>query len=97
MRLVSYIILQECELMYCSQCGSALSEGSAFCPHCGVKINAAAQPVPELPITDATPAVPSMVEEASVPADAPAAEEFPTQSETPFAAEFSAPNASPTT
>lgn len=83
--------------MYCSHCGSALSEGSAFCPHCGVKINTAAQPVPELPITDATRAAPSMVEEASVPADTPVAEEFPTQSETPFAAEFSAPNASPTT
>ncbi|MGN1306554.1 MAG: zinc-ribbon domain-containing protein [Faecousia sp.] len=84
--------------MYCSHCGSALPEGSVFCPHCGVKINTADQPVPELPITGAAmPAAPSIAEEASVPADAPVAEEFPTQGETPFAAEVPAPYASPAT
>lgn len=70
--------------MFCGRCGSALSEGSAFCPSCGARVEASAQPAP---IMQETP----IASPASAPAtEIPVSNEIPTSVEAP-AAFFEAP------
>lgn len=80
--------------MYCSHCGSLLSEGSVFCPQCGAKIKTSAPPVPESPMTEPlVSAVSPIVEETSTPVDVPAAEETTALIDAPVTEEASAEEA----
>ena len=49
--------------MFCSQCGSALPDGAAFCPKCGARVIAPVEPAPE---PEVAPVV-EIVEEAAAP------------------------------
>lgn len=76
--------------MYCRYCGTAIPEGGLFCPQCGAKTDAPAQPisVQETPVTEASAAatMPLVPEAAPVSDETPIREQAPV-AENPFFAE----------
>ncbi len=61
--------------MFCSQCGTALPDGSKFCNTCGATLKTIYQPEPETVVKPtAEPPVESVTEPASLPFETPVAE-----------------------
>lgn len=88
--------------MFCGRCGSALPEGSAFCPACGAQVEASAESAPvvqETPIVPPTSAEIPVSNEIPIPAEVPADfSEAPSDfSEAPanFSEDYAAPPVKP--